>query len=802
MENMGTSKYNLEQLGWYNFEQLICTLLREIIGVGISSFSGSVDQGRDATFSGKANSFPSQSDLWFGDWIFQVKHRKYSSKGAAKTRSELKKVFEKEIIKITTKHHFSCKNYIFITNCPLTTLDKDEMKVTASKASPTIEKVAILSESDLDELLGCNPKVVSAFPQILGLSQLRELIEWGLHERSKEFLLVSQREIATFVATTPYLDAIDLLHKQHFCVLSGPPKMGKTCTAYAIAASFSALSFEVYDLRVQKDFYDVYRRDAKQLFICDDVFGDITMRGSLRDEWSRGFIRLLGSLDKDHKLVWTAREYILREALSSSKLKEERSSLVTSDKVTVSVDKLSRLEKAMILYNHAKNAHLPSAARNFLKSNPSIAIVDHPNYSPESIRQLCTGRLVDFMENASDNSDVILTSVNKFLSQPGESWKSAYLSAPEGERLLCIEVMASGGAIMLSELKKRYEKFSSTSSEIQEPFEKSFFNANGTFLRKNPYSYGDDELIHFYHPSMKDLIVELIEKDKNMRVAFLKQLSLEEVSLIIKPKKSLYRDESAGHRILIDDPEDLDLVKDHLTQTLLPKCDLPSILVVLKDLQDIQKEDSSRHKLSIYPKVFYLIMDAVMSHACSKTFWENNAKNGFIPEWRSLFELLRELLPSTPTFFVPEYVPEMLSEYGYDASINYWGLVAAAHRILPIFVEKCVDLDDREDCRSEMFEKVKEAVEKAEDYDLECSYESSQDWHDEYESLLEECEDYDALFPEDDFKEYFGDFSKIFDDFPRLEQEAEYDKEDDYARDSNPSSSGSDESIFKIFSDL
>lgn len=800
---MGTSRYNLEQLGWYNFEQLIRTLLREIVGAGLSSFSGSVDQGRDATFSGKANSYPSQSDPWCGDWIFQVKHRRYSSQGAAKTRSELKKVIGEETIKITNKHHFSCNNYIFITNCPLTALDKDQMKVTVREVSPKIKEVAILNESDLDELLDSNPKVVSAFPQILGLSQLRELVEWGLHRRSEAFLLAAQREISIFVATTPYLDAVRLLHKQHFCVLSGPPKMGKTCTAYAIAASFSALSFAVYELRTQKDFHDVYRREAKQLFICDDVFGDISLRGSLRDDWSRGLIRLLGSLDKDHKLVWTAREYILQEAIASSKLKEERSSLVTSDKVTVSVDKLSRLEKAMILYNHAKIANLPIKVRDFLKSSLSIAIVDHPNYSPESIRQLCTGRLVDYTEKSSGDSEVILTSVNKFLSQPGESWKMAYRSAPKGEQFLCLEVMASGGAIRLSELKKRYENSFLSPSEILEPFERSFTNAEGTFLRKNPCIYGDDEIIHFYHPSMRDLIVELMEQDKKMRVAFLKQLSLEEVSLIIKPQKSLNRGESAKHRILIDDEEDLDLFKDHLTQTLLPQCDFSDVLVVLKDLIEIQKGGSPRHKPSIHSKVFCIIMDAVVPHACSKTFWEDNENNGITSEWRSLFELLRTFLPFISVSCIPEYVPEILKKHKDDLSVQYWGLVAAAQSILPTIVEQCIDLDDKKICRSGLCEKVKEGLKAAESHDLEFSCDDSQYWHDEYESLLEECEYYDGFFPEDGFTTDFCDFSNIFDDFPRLEQEGEGDKEDDSLRESSSLSPlGLDESILRIFSDL
>lgn len=418
-------------------------------------------------------------------------------------------------------------------------------------SSNTITGPAVWGESDLQELLDCNPRVTSAFPQILGISQLRELIQWGLHQRSIEFLLAAQAEIAMFVATTPYLKAIDLLHKQHFCVLSGPPKMGKTCTAYALAASFSAQSFEVFDLRTQRDFYDAHKGDHKQLFICDDVFGDISMQGALRDDWTRGFMRLLGSLGRDHKLVWTAREYVLKEALSSSKLKEERPTLTATDKVTIAVDELSRLEKAMILYNHAKNTNLPIEVREFLRSDACIDIVDHPHYSPESIRQLCTGRLVTFVEAALGNKAAILTKVGSFLSRPGEAWKTAYLAAPGGEKLLCTEVMASGGYIQVSALKKRYENSVSGLPDVHESFEVSFTNAQGTFLRKKPFCH--DELVQFYHPSMRDLLAELIEEDKSIRVAYLKQLALKEVLSLAKPCAPTDIGGSVDHRIFIND---------------------------------------------------------------------------------------------------------------------------------------------------------------------------------------------------------------------------------------------------------
>jgi len=801
---MGTSKYNLEQLGWFNFEQLVRTLLREAIGNGLSTFSGSVDQGRDATFCGEATSYPSKTDRWHGSWIFQVKHRAYSTRGADTVREELKRTIPAEIERILRKHHFTCDNYVAITNCPLTAQDKDELVEIIKSTSPKITGVAVLGESDLQELLDCHPRVVSAFPQILGLSQLRELIEWGLHRRSIEYLLAAQSEIATFVATTPYLNAIDLLHRQHFCVLSGPPKMGKTCTGYALAASLSALAYEVYDLRSQRDFYDAYKSDTKQLFVCDDVFGDISLHASKRDDWTRGFMRLLGSLGRDHKLVWTAREYILKEALASSRLREERPTLATTDKVTVAVDQLSRLERAMILYNHARVANLPDEVRKILRSEGCLQIVDHPNYSPESIRQLCTGRLVSFAQSAPDDPQAIMKQVGDFLAQPGEAWKSAYLAAPAGEQILCTEVMASGGVIQLAELQRRYETAVSSSPSAYQSFETSFTNAQGTFLRRKPLVPGV-EVVQFYHPSMRDLLTELIQNNKAIRVAYLKQLALKEISSLARAHSTVGWGGSVECRIPIDDQDDIDLLRDHLTGALLPTGTLQDVLAVLPDLRStLSDQDQIANARTLrssgeYGKALWMILDCVAPHACSKQFWQINSEQGYIPFWRRLFESLRVLLPLVATPSTPEYVPELLRRHKDEDSVDYWGLVHAAHEIVPTIVEQCVDLQERKHCHFRLSAMVDEAIQESENLDLETNYEDSQYWHDEYASLPADCTDYADLFPDDDPIAKIEELQGTFESFPRLDQEPD----DDYSSLSTRlSSADSNSSILEIFSDL
>ncbi len=799
------SKYNLEGLGWFNFERLVSCLLREVVGAGLSTFTGSSDKGRDATFRGKSNCFPSAAHRWDGKWVFQVKHRVYSSRGAKAVRTELKRTLVSEVEKVVRKYRLPCDNYVFITNCPLTASVKDEMAHGIADKYPEIKNVSIFGESDVEEYLNGHPGVVSAFPQILGVSQLKELVQWGLHQRSLEFLHAAQSVIALFVATGAYLKALDLLHKQHFCVLSGPPKMGKTCTAYALAAAFAAQSYEVYDLRSQKDFYEAYNGERKQLFICDDVFGDISLHASMRDEWTRGFLRLMGSLGRNHKLVWTARSYVLKEGMSSSRLREERPTLTTADNVTVAVDQLSRMEKAMILYNHAKAAKLPEPVKAFLKGKGCLEIVDHDCYSPESVRQLCTGRLVEFAEEENGSSTAILRKVAEFLTRPGEAWKTAYLSASEGEKLLCTEVMAAGGNISVDELQNRYERHRVSYPGKCSRFNTALSNAKDTFLRVRELSY-QGPMVQFYHPSMRDLLVELIQEDEAIRFEYLKQLSLREIASLFKTKSPEEGDASSRHRIRIEDEKDISFLADHLRDGLLPSSSVNEVMSLLVNLVSIINADGSKRQGDGHrarprlPKVLRTILDMLLPHVCSKEFWQRNMNAGSSYVWRCLFDPMRQLLPLSGQPIIPFYIPELLRHLRDNSDPDYWGLVTAVHRICPTIVEQCVDFKERTECRDSLVAQVEEALSEAESLDLKGDIEDSNYWHDQYGSLPYDCRDYEELFPEDEPIRGWQEVEETIESYLRLEPEPDYEDERDYT----PSGAllGLDAEVRGLFADL
>ena len=262
---------------------------------------------------------------------------------------------------------------------------------------------------------------------------------------------------------------------------------------------------------------------------------------------------------------------------------------------------------------------------------------------------------------------------------------------------------------------------------------------------------------------------------------------------------------SDEHRIAITDSSDIDLLHDHIKETLLPAAELHDALIVISDLHaalvrgDGRRLTRSAQEASDFGKIFWMVLDSVVPYLCKKQFWQKNSDVIAIYNWRRLFETLRSLLPLASMPATPEYIPELLRRQKSDSSVDYWGLVSAVHGIVPTIVEHCVDLGEREECRVNLVKLVEQAISEVKSLDIASDYEESQTWHDEYGSIPIDCEDYAILFPDDDAIPGVAELSQAIEDYPRLEEESEDDHDYSVPR----SSSGiSNTDIQEIFSDL
>src|SRR6266550_543900 len=74
--------YKLDDLGWFEFEQLIQTLAKARLGLGVEAWGGRGDWGRDAYFEGRLR-YPANDDT-NGSFVFQAKFVEGANAAGAK----------------------------------------------------------------------------------------------------------------------------------------------------------------------------------------------------------------------------------------------------------------------------------------------------------------------------------------------------------------------------------------------------------------------------------------------------------------------------------------------------------------------------------------------------------------------------------------------------------------------------------------------------------------------------------------------------------------------------------------------
>src|ERR1043166_8105042 len=125
--NLLPKMYNLDELGWVEFEALVQTLLISRLGLGVESWGGTGDWGRDSYFIGKLN-YPSTTPSE-GPFLFQCKFVAHANSAGARPERLILRATEAECTRIkqrTTDHgdrsarwETPPRHYSLISNAPI-----------------------------------------------------------------------------------------------------------------------------------------------------------------------------------------------------------------------------------------------------------------------------------------------------------------------------------------------------------------------------------------------------------------------------------------------------------------------------------------------------------------------------------------------------------------------------------------------------------------------------------------------------------------------------------------------------------
>lgn len=487
--------YDFKILQPSEFECLSRDLLQARENIYIESFGDGRDKGIDLRFAYSKNKTCIVQCKRYKEW------------------KELKSCLKNEVEKVK---RLAPQRYILTTSVDLTVNQKDEI---INMFTPYIQETSdILGRKDLNNLLECNAEIEKnyhklwlASTNVLNTIINKDIVNWSSFE-----LETIEREIRLYVENKSLNEAIDILQKNHYVIISGIPGIGKTTLARMLVYTMLANGFEefVYITDNMDDAVKMYNKEKRQIFFFDDFLGSnsfIPQSVSFEN-------KLITFIDKikssNHtRFILSTREYVLSEA----KTYYEKLSMSNIDiaKCTIELENYTKTIRAKILYNHLAEANIPKEYINtFLNKQGYRNIINHQNFNPRVIESI----IKDQIWNKINPNDFV-GKVTDFFNNPNKVWQFAFENLDIETRYALLIFGTMRSTVRLSDFEEAYRTFCVlTFKELGLKFDDVKWKQSLKILMNCFVKIQQSKKIKFismYNPSIADFIVLYLNDNRN-----------------------------------------------------------------------------------------------------------------------------------------------------------------------------------------------------------------------------------------------------------------------------------------------
>ena len=500
-------KYNLDDIHWQEFEVFAFRCLQIMVSPSIQFIEGGGDKGRDIIYTGNSIEF---EPTWRGKWIIQSKHKSIRGVGERKALDNLLADLKPELQKVFVKNNLPCDNYILVTNLtvPGEFFDKANEQFTAFCAENSLanKNFYIIGYRHLESIIDRQTDIKWGFPAIISHPDFQILINDALNTIIKARNLGWFKSILKnrdyFVRTKIASDALSKIDTHHIILLSGPPKSGKTFNAEMVALYYVGTGdFEAIRIDDPEEIEKFYNPSRKQIFVCDDAFGAHGLSYGSAEEWDRKLEDIFFLADENHKFVFTSREHIFRAFKNYAKsFSEDYLNYILVEYFALSDgEKLAILNKYVTLssFDVDTKAQILKIERTILR---------HQNFSPETIRSFFTNTV-----NLTKNIEEILKALSKHLDKPDEYLSNLFFNLEDPRKAFLISILC-GLERGIDEVGKTYTNLiKDLNISGITSYQRELEELEGGIVRLNKNSVIEE--VSFYHPSMQEFLISLIEKE-------------------------------------------------------------------------------------------------------------------------------------------------------------------------------------------------------------------------------------------------------------------------------------------------
>ncbi|ABQ06546.1 restriction endonuclease [Flavobacterium johnsoniae] len=497
------SNYDFSTLNPIDFEKLVCDLLNVSIKSPTGSMFRSFKEGKDAGVD-LLRSTPN-NDI---EVVVQVKHFHKSS--FSSLRRELKAELEKV-------QKLKPKKYIVVTSLALSMHNKKEIKDIFTPFIASLDD--IFGVDDLNDILRINKQIEERHFKLWFSSSLaiQKLTEYKYAGRNNEFSENGmKKKLRLFVSTKELRQAIQMLQRNKFLIITGEPGVGKTTLSEIIIYKHLSLDYQltvIYD--DIKEIEGILRDDdSKQIFYFDDFLGHTQAEILKSKSAETSLLKILSRFETSENkyLILNTRKFILNTFLDESERFRNFNPLRSESKIELL--SYSYGAKRRMLDNHIAESELNFEQIEVLR-NLSFFICQHRNFSPRHLEFYTDNRLVGEFSGSNFKTFVIDN-----LSNPKKIWEHAYMNQITDMERFLLNTLYSLGSNASKELlqlafssRLNYEVKTNNYFKPIDPFNNSVRKLNDGFIVS--FNLGEISDFSFINPSLEDFLKFFIENNKS-----------------------------------------------------------------------------------------------------------------------------------------------------------------------------------------------------------------------------------------------------------------------------------------------